>query len=334
MATVFGGAKPSAKDVEQLRMKRQQYLDFLTNKTTQTNTEVNKKQLTPEGGNAILKVIKDAQDWLAKNPNADLNTVLAQQEKTRTEINRIAGTDNLKKKMQIYFTMVPVVAKKTEQKGLITPEITKKLVAIAKEAETWYNKNKDKATIIEFNQKFDEFSRVKTQGTGISAKAREYYDGELQRAYSLSLDDVAKLREKDQVQLQNAEDQTVDVNKGLKQVLSTATTTFWAFLLVGILIMCGSFAANMAIGRPPAYRILYFLWGAFPLFAPMVLLYTIYRRIRDGRLSMYAILPVSIEPATTTFGRFLWYPFYYVPDDQQTELYKQFQEALKAAASP
>jgi hypothetical protein len=230
--------------------------------------------------------------------------------------------------------MVPVIAKKTEQKELITPDITKKLVAIAKDAESWYKKNKDKATVIEFNEKLDEFGRIKTQETGMSEKAREYYDTELRNSFQMSLDDVAKLREKDQAELQNAEDQTVDLNKGFKQVLSTATTTFWGFLLIGILIMCGSFAANMAIGRPPAYRVLYFLWGAIPLFAPIVLLYTIYRRIRDGRLSMYAILPVSIEPATTTLGRYLWYPFFYVPDNQQTELYKQFQEALKAAASP
>jgi len=49
---------------------------------------------------------------------------------------------------------------------------------------------------------------------------------------------------------------------------------------------------------------------------------------------MYAILPISIEPASTRLGQFLWYPFYYVPDVEQATLYKQFQETIKAATSP
>lgn len=48
---------------------------------------------------------------------------------------------------------------------------------------------------------------------------------------------------------------------------------------------------------------------------------------------MYAILPVSIEMATTSFGRYLWYPFYWVPDQESNKTYNDFQDSLKAAVA-
>jgi hypothetical protein len=111
-------------------------------------------------------------------------------------------------------------------------------------------------------------------------------------------------------------------------VLNTCIQTFAWLFVIAFLLMCGSFAANFAIGRVPSYRILYFIWGALPPFAPFVLLYAIYKRLHDGRLPIYAILPLSIEPATTRFGKYLWYPFYWVPDKEATSAYTAFQASL------
>lgn len=328
-----GSAKLTPEQTEELRKKRQEYLDYLSTQQTNTNADVSKKALTPESGTAILNVIKTAQDWMAKNPNADLNTVLAQREQTSTEISRIISTDKPKNTIINVTTMLPIFAKEAEQKQIIKPDVTPKLDAIAKETKKWFDKNKDKATSIEYNQQTAEFVK-KVHEAIVDQKAIEYIDGKLNSVANIDPDSLKKLQQENEQYIQKTEDETVDVNKGFKKILSTATTTFFAFLLITFLVMCGSFAANLAIGRPPAYRVLYFIWGFIPFFAPFVLLYTIYRRIKEGRLAMYAILPVSIEPATTRLGRFFWYPFYYVPDVEQATLYKQFQETLQAAASP
>jgi hypothetical protein len=133
--------------------------------------------------------------------------------------------------------------------------------------------------------------------------------------------------------LKKVKDATVDINEGINTVLNTCIQTFVGLFVVAFLLMCGSFAANFAIGRVPAYRVLYFIWGSLPPFAPFVLLYAIYKRLSEGRLPIYAILPLSIEPATTRFGKFLWYPFYWVPDAQAKSAYSAFQASLAETMS-
>ena len=57
---------------------------------------------------------------------------------------------------------------------------------------------------------------------------------------------------------------------------------------------------------------------------PIVLLYTMFTRMRYGPIPYYAILPLTIEPATTRLGRILNFPFYWIPDDTSRELTKNF----------
>ena len=99
-------------------------------------------------------------------------------------------------------------------------------------------------------------------------------------------------------------------------------------MIITLCLLSGSFAANFAIGRVPAYRVLYFLYGCIPIFTPLVLLYTIYKRIKDGRIPVYTMLPISIDPATTRLGRLLWRPFYWIPDQQAIDAFKHFNDSL------
>jgi hypothetical protein len=122
--------------------------------------------------------------------------------------------------------------------------------------------------------------------------------------------------------------QKVDIKSSGQIVLGTALQVFCSLLFIAFCIMCGSFSANMAICRPPMYRVLYFIYGTIPIFAPFVLLYTIYKRIKEGRLSVYTILPISIEPATTQLGKVLWYPFYWIPDQHAIDEYNKFMVSL------
>jgi hypothetical protein len=332
MSTLFGGAQQTPQQTEELRSKRQEYLDYLSTQQTNTNADVNKNALTPESGTAILNVIKVAQDWLTANPNADLNTVLANREKTNVEIRRIMDTDRPKNTLTNYFTLLPSIAKQGEQKQILKAEAVPKLDAIAKEKKEWFTKNKATATRIDFDTQAGDLTKKIQQAIGDSAGI-DFVNAELKKVENLSPENLNKQLQKNERSLQSAQDQEIDLGKGAQQAINTATTTVLSLLLIGFCILCGSLAANLAMGRAPAYRVLYFLWGCFPLFAPIVFLYTLYRRIRFGRIPMYAILPVSIEPATTRFSRFLWYPFYYVPDVEAATMFKQFKDSVEAAAT-
>jgi hypothetical protein len=55
MNSLFGGSQQqSPEQIEAIRKARQEFLDYLTNQQTNTNTSLNKKELTPESANAIL----------------------------------------------------------------------------------------------------------------------------------------------------------------------------------------------------------------------------------------------------------------------------------------
>jgi hypothetical protein len=112
--------------------------------------------------------------------------------------------------------------------------------------------------------------------------------------------------------------------------IDIALKVFFSLLLVAVCIVSGSLAANAAIGRHTGYRVLYFIYGCIPFFVPFIIFYTIYRRISEGPLPYYGILPVSLEAATTTLGKYLWWPFYWIPDHLSVEETDTFQKALEA----
>jgi hypothetical protein len=63
------------------------------------------------------------------------------------------------------------------------------------------------------------------------------------------------------------------------------------------------------------------------------ILTAIIKRIKDGPLHLYGILPTSIEPGSTRLGRLLWYPFYWQPDQAALDAYETFQKNLVSAAT-
>jgi hypothetical protein len=121
----------------------------------------------------------------------------------------------------------------------------------------------------------------------------------------------------------------IHLEDGAYTIKDTALKTFFGLLLFAICILGGSLAANQAIGRSRPYRILYFIYGIIPIFMPIVILYSIYSRLRFGPIPYYAILPLTIEPATTRLGRILNFPFYWIPDDTSRQLTRTFLDAVE-----
>jgi len=316
----------------QIRKIRVEFQDFLNKTQTNVTSDARANRVTPEGANKVLNQIKIAQTWLSATPNANLNEVLAKRDEVSAEINRILTIDAPLGAFYNGTIAAPVIVDTALNKKLIDSTLKAKLLAESKNATTWYNENKDTATSIDVETKVQEL-QDKFNNLVTDSNAKTFMLNELKPILSQAAKDAKESITRQQNALDRNKAATVDVNEGINTILETTVKTVLGLFITAVLIMCGSFAANFAIGRVPAYRVLYFIWGALPPFAPFILLYAIYRRLHDGRLPIYAILPLSIEPATTRLGKYLWYPFFWVPDAEAKSAYSAFQASLAETMS-
>ena len=112
------------------------------------------------------------------------------------------------------------------------------------------------------------------------------------------------------------------------------STFFGILIFVVIFFLCilaGSLAANDAIGRSAAIRVVSFLYAVFPIFSPFVLGYYIYRYYKGTYPLYYNMLPLTTSPGTSWIIQVLKWPFYYVKDansEFQTEQFIRLGKAL------
>jgi hypothetical protein len=116
----------------------------------------------------------------------------------------------------------------------------------------------------------------------------------------------------------------VEVAKSLKEeVLITFLTVFLGALFLGFFLSCGMWAANDAIWRPPAYRVLYFLYGSVGFIVTFP--YYIYRYFTNP-VKRFALLPLfELAPDYEYTGfvdRLLKLPFHYISSPELEDLWK------------
>lgn len=329
MLGLFGRQKQTPEEIKEIRQAREKYQNYLSNLQTTTTAEVNTKRLTPESGQALLKEIKKGYDWLQKTPNANLNEIMANYEATTVEATRIIKTDAPKREIYNIITAIPVIAENLQVNKQIDKTQLEKLRTLAKQEEKWYTKNSNTLTTIDISQEI-----IKINDTIITivpdSEIRSIITTEFDKIKAMPPSDLTGLITKTESDIKAKRDSQVDVREGVSTIMSTAVTVFLFTVLIAFCLYAGSLAANFAMSRPPAYRILYFIYGSIPLFAPLVYLYTIYRRISDGPMSYYGFLPISVEPGITRLGKLLWYPFYYVPDNKAIDAFDAFQQSVEA----
>jgi hypothetical protein len=330
MNNLLGGQKQTPEELEKIRQVRTDYQNTLSQIQTNVNAEVNSKKLTPESGQSILELAKQAQEWLSKNPNASVSEILSNQDTTVTEIKRLQGIDKPKREFINMVNALPAISNDLQLKKKIDSTQQAKLNSLAIEENKWFSKKGADATEIEFSQ---ETLKLRDTITTIvpDNDVRNYILAELDKAKQMAPDELAGNIDSAEKSLKRRKGQQVNIGEGISVIWKTAMSVFFSLLVIGLCIMAGSFAANMAIGRDPPYRVLYFLYGAVPFFAPFVLLYGIYKRLRYGPFTIYSILPVSIEPATTRLGKILWFPFYWIPDEKAIAEYDLYRKAVEAA---
>jgi hypothetical protein len=327
MGTSFSKDKPTLDDINEIRKARTSYQDYLASIQANTGSDISNNALTPETGSSIYTLIKTSHTWLKNNPNANLNEVLANKDAATVEIKRLISVDAPKRKFNNTLLALPSILDKLIAEKTITADKKAAFLPTITAGKFWYMTNQAKASDIDYAQEFQKINDTITT-TFVDQAIVSTIKSQIQAAQAIPTSQLNSQLAEYTNKVEEVKKQQVDVQTTGQIVLSTAINVFGSLLLIAFCIMCGSFAANMAIGRPPMYRVLYFIYGATPVFAPFVLIYSIYKRIKDGRLSVYTVLPTSIEPATTRIGKILWYPFYWIPDQHAIDEYNAFMTAL------
>ena len=98
-----------------------------------------------------------------------------------------------------------------------------------------------------------------------------------------------------------------------KQVVKYTVASITIFIYVMFALYTGHLAANDAIGRDPAYRILYFIYGA--LFCIFVCPYYIIQHLRGNSVKSYALLPLREGMVPSGIEGFFLSFVTYMPDE-------------------
>lgn len=353
MSNILNMFKPkkTTEETQQIMQVKQDYYNNLSNTNTKIKTSLDKNEILPETGNYLYKLVIKAQTWLKNNPDASVSDIQTNNLDLNTEVKRIYDTEgNIVQHgrwgILLWVATFAVSAKDLLKQKVITEEQNKTIQDILKTTVQWYIKNKYTATQPEFQQQTEIITSDIVTLLTTNNDAIKYIDNTFRSMGNLTrkqLNDtllennivVTDLSDKQKKQLstvladkekQEKENEPVDPSEVIQ---STAWSTFFKILGYLMGILGGSFAANMAIGRPNMYRVLYFIYGYMPYFAPFVILYTIYKRIRYGPVPLYAILPLSVEPATTRLGKLLWYPFFWIKDGLALAEETKYLESLK-----
>jgi len=315
--------KLSTDNINAIRAARVKYQDYLVNIQTNTQSDVSNNALTPETGSAIYKLIQASYLWLQKNPNSSLNEVLANQDSATAEIKRLMRVDIPKRKFNNTLIALPAILDRLVADKTITADKKAAFLPTITSEKAWYKTNQATASDIDFTMEFQKINDNITT-TFVDQVAVSAIQSQLDAAQSVPTSQLrSKLSQEDNAE-KALQKQTVSATQTGQTILNTTITVFINLFIISLCIMCGCFAANLAIGRLPMYRVLYFVYGSLPMCAPFVLLYVIYKRMTEGQFRIYSLVPCSIEPSTTRLGKILWSPFYWIPDQYAIDEYNKY----------
>jgi hypothetical protein len=334
MGITFGKPEKQTKDeIMELRKTREEYMNQLKRYQTSVLADIEQKRLTPETGKAVLAKVKEANTWLQKHPNATYLEITSTQDTTNEEITKLLTIDGEKRKLRNAYEIMPTICEYyTEKENKLSKEQVKALLKEGDRLKSWYTRNQATATKLDFEQEWLQLNTTLAE----TITEQEIYKriwNDFNSVAGMPTPDVLALVKQFGAKQQAAKDQEIPYDEAPTIIMSTATSVFFGFLLVVLCLSAGSVAANMAIGRTPAMRLLYFIYGAIPIFSPFILLYAIYTRIVKGPIPIYSVLPVSIEPATTRLAKLFWQLIYWVPDQDSVKAFKDYEDSLKAIVS-
>lgn len=308
------------------REKAQKVLDEINTyleKSDGIYTELSSKSYTPKWTIVKLEaLLKQIREWLAKNPNETEITYKNKQKEWYKAITEILTINT--------YLYISSAFEKIMNHTITVFLEGKKMMSAADRAKykEWfeelkaYNKkvSADKDLKLSDLKIFFEQLNRKIEGFSKEKGIWDFQQGLLQTAIrnpDKFEADFGEL-EKQQEEVKKEEEKTFSGQRFLKKVSSTAGSVVASLFYVMFCITIGMMAANQAIGREPAYRVLYFIYGS--IFAPVLFFYYVYLWFKGQSPKIYTLLPVTTMKAETTIGKFFLFPFAFQEDKTARDL--------------
>lgn len=324
-------------DPDSIRQERANFTDLMeSNHKRALEEQKNKKEgrsMLPDSATEIINTNGEYNKWLSENPNANVNEIRAKKGEYERRIKNVLETRIVRNEYMSYFMgFREFLFERIKNKEINTDD--RKLMEDAmKSMADWRNKNEKTASIIEFSNEIENFKQ-KILGGLKDDKLRKFSQNLFK---TLKDGDPDKIKEEGERRLAAAnkladsEFRVQDIADSTVEILSD----WWYTLIITIVgFFSGSLVANSAIHRPVSYRILYFLWGAIPLFVIPVFIYYILQRVRYGPLRLYTMLPLVVstfdgEMEQGFFMRMLRAPFVYFDDGYISIMATEYQKTLE-----
>jgi hypothetical protein len=292
--------------------------------TEKTFLNLSSKPLTPKWTLDTLDAfLKENRKWLKDHPE-------------ESEVNFKAKKDDIVKKSQEIFLInqylyvsncfekvMVFMQSQFEQKKQLNAEDRRKYTEFYEKLKAnneIANKNPKFSELKVFLDKFTAELEAFSKPRGIWEQQQILIQNAFQNPQKFEAD--LKTLETQSEEIKKEEEKKFSAQRFVKKVSGTASKVIGSLFYITFCIVIGMMAANQAIGRAPAYRVLYFIYGA--LFAPILVFYYIYLWFKDQSPKIYTLLPVTTMKAETTLGKIFLFPFAYSEDKSARDLLVEF----------
>ena len=325
--------KAIAADREKANAVRKQ-IQGLVDSYTKTFVDLSSKSYTPKWTlNAWDSLIKETQSWLVKNADANEQVTRDKFDEIKKRGDEIPQVNLYLYTSQSFEKVMKFVANDLEQKKLLSKADRKAYQDLYEQLKR-FNSSNTNPNLVDTKIFFDKFQRdveAFSRQKGIWDQQQSLLQAAFSNPAKFEADFGALERQAEDAKTE--EDKKFSFQRFTKKVTGTATTVIASLLYIVFCLTMGMLAANQAIGREPAYRILYFLYGA--IFAPLLVFYYLYLWFNKKSPKIYTLLPLTQTPAETTLGSFLMFPFFYKEDKPARDLLVEFlTQSAEAVGKP
>lgn len=272
----------------------------------------------------LEKTIKNERLWLQRNTTAT-------EQVAKAKLSDITKRNQQIFEINIYIYLLQslekimnyVLATLGKEKKMLSRKDQEIYKGYMEELSAVIQKNKTTPTLVDIKIFFNRFFReleTFSKPKGIWDITSQLLDTSFRNPEKFEEDIGTLLKAAEEVK--KVDDEKFSFQRFLKKITATAGSIVGILFYVVFCMVIGMLAANQAIGREPAYRVLYFIYGS--LFAPLLVFYYIYLWFNDKAPKIYTLLPITQTVADTTIGKFLLFPFSYQEDKSARDLLVDF----------
>ncbi len=274
------------------------------------------ERISPETATELQAIVLAAQEWMRKNPNANLLEIRSQRDDLQQKAEPILERDKPRTTLDKFLLKVKSYLDTSAQQQKYTKRQLDAAKEVYSQENKWATKNRAEQGLV-YTQRLAAFKGDLGKALEVPLDTMSALEKSVK---DMKLSDIKENVKVQEIANQQKEANTYSASRLAETIFSTALSVFLGLILIVFFLFGGSLAANMAIGRDVKYRIFYFVIGCLPWVAPVIYIYGMLSALRGTAPHYYGFLPVSTTPASTMIGKILWTPFFYEADaNSQTQ---------------